>query len=123
MFVYEICYFFICYKLGLMCCVDISIKNFCELVQEVGVLLIYEVIKDLFLEQYEIFGWVGLVMVEKIFGKKIIVVLILCVGIGMFDGVFSLIFGVKVSVVGVVCNEEILEVCIYLEKLVLDIVE
>ena len=56
--------------------------------------------------------------VEKIAGKKVTVVPILRAGIGMLDGVLSLIPGAKVSVVGVARNEETLEAHTYLERLV-----
>lgn len=86
-------------------------------------LLTYEATKDLPLEQYEIPGWAGPVTVEKISGKKITVVPILRAGIGMLDGVLSLIPGAKVSAVGVARNEETLEARTYLEKLAPDIAE
>jgi uracil phosphoribosyltransferase len=60
-------------------------------------------------------------VVEKIAGKKITVVPILRAGIGMLDGVLSLIPGAKVSAVGVARNEETLEAHTYLEKLAPDI--
>ncbi|WP_028696352.1 uracil phosphoribosyltransferase [Pseudomonas cremoricolorata] len=105
------------HKLGLMRRADISTKNFRELAQEIGALLTYEATQDLALETYEIDGWCGKVPVEKIAGKKITVVPILRAGIGMLDGVLSLIPGAKVSAVGVARNEETLEAHTYLEKL------
>lgn len=121
--VHEIRHPLIRHKLGLMRRADISTKNFRELAQEVGALLTYEATKDLPLEQYEIPGWAGPVTVEKISGKKITVVPILRAGIGMLDGVLSLIPGAKVSAVGVARNEETLEARTYLEKLAPDIAE
>jgi uracil phosphoribosyltransferase len=109
------------HKLGLMRRADISTKNFRELAQEVGALLTYEATKDLPLETYNIEGWAGTVQVEKIAGKKITVVPILRAGIGMLEGVLSLIPGAKVSAVGVARNEETLEAHTYLEKLALEI--
>ncbi len=109
------------HKLGLMRRADISTKNFRELAQEVGALLTYEATQDLPLESYEIAGWCGNVTVEKIAGKKITVVPILRAGIGMLDGVLSLIPSAKVSVVGLARNEETLEAQSYLEKLVPEI--
>jgi uracil phosphoribosyltransferase len=105
------------HKLGLMRRADISTKNFRELAQEVGALLTYEATKDLPMETYDIQGWAGTVQVEKIAGKKITVVPILRAGIGMLEGVLSLIPGAKVSAVGVARNEETLEAHTYLEKL------
>ncbi len=108
------------HKLGLMRRADLSTKNFRELAQEIGTLLTYEATKDLPLESYSIEGWDGDVEVEKIAGKKITVVPILRAGIGMLDGVLSLIPGAKVSAVGVVRNEETLQAQTYLEKLAPD---
>ena len=106
------------HKLGLMRRADISTKNFRELAQEVGALLTYEATQDLPLEPYEIDGWCGKVSVEKIAGKKITVVPILRAGIGMLDGVLSLIPSARVSVVGLARNESTLQAHTYLEKLV-----
>ena len=111
------------HKLGLMRRADISTKNFRELAQEVGALLTYEATSDLTLETYEIEGWSGPVHVEKIAGKKITVVPILRAGIGMLEGVLSLIPGAKVSAVGIARNEETLQAHTYLEKLVPEINE
>ncbi len=106
------------HKIGLMRRADISTKNFRELAQEVGALLTYEATQDLPLESHPIAGWCGQVEVEKIAGKKITVVPILRAGIGMLDGVLSLIPSAKVSVVGLARNEETLQADAYLEKLV-----
>ena len=106
------------HKLGLMRRADISTKNFRELAQEVAALLTYEATKDMPVEPHTINGWCGDVSVEKLAGKKITVVPILRAGLGMLDGVLSLIPSAKVSVIGMVRNEETLEADTYLEKLV-----
>ncbi|MNF22355.1 uracil phosphoribosyltransferase [Pseudomonas linyingensis] len=119
--VHEIRHPLIRHKLGLMRRADISTKNFRELAQELGALLTYEATQDLPLEDCRIDGWCGEVAVEKIAGKKITVVPILRAGIGMLDGVLSLIPSAKVSVVGLARNEQTLEAERYLEKLVPEI--
>lgn len=106
------------HKIGLMRRADISTKHFRELAQEISALLTYEATQDMPLEHCEIAGWCGPVSVEKIAGKKITIVPILRAGIGMLDGVLSLIPSAKVSVVGLARNEETLEADTYLEKLV-----
>ena len=106
------------HKIGLMRRADISTKHFRELAQEISTLLTYEATQDLPLEPCEIAGWCGPVKVEKIAGKKITIVPILRAGIGMLDGVLTLIPSAKVSVVGLARNEETLEADTYLEKLV-----
>ncbi|WP_373331925.1 uracil phosphoribosyltransferase [Thiopseudomonas alkaliphila] len=121
--VYEIQHPLVRHKLGLMRRADISTKNFRELSQELGALLTYEATKDLPLEQHEIEGWNGPVAVERIVGKKITVVPILRAGIGMLDGVLTLIPSAKVSAVGVARNENTLEAHTYLEKLAPEINE
>lgn len=119
--VHEILHPLIRHKLGLMRRADISTKNFRELAQEIGSILTYEATRDMPLETYTIDGWCGPVQVEKILGKKITVVPILRAGIGMLDGVLSLIPGAKVSAVGIARNEETLEAHTYLERLVDDL--
>ena len=109
------------HKLGLMRRNDISTKNFRELAQEVAALLTYEATKDMPLEKQVIDGWYGKVSVERLSGKKITIVPILRAGLGMLDGVLSLIPSAKVSMIGLVRNEETLEADTYMEKLVGDL--
>ncbi|OZI29081.1 uracil phosphoribosyltransferase [Bordetella genomosp. 1] len=116
--VHEIRHPLIRHKLGIMRRADLSTKSFRELSQEVAALLTYEASKDLPLAPAQVEGWCGTVEVEKIAGKKVTVVPILRAGIGMLDGVLSLIPGAKVSVVGLARNEETLEAQTYLERLV-----
>lgn len=116
--IHEIRHPLIRHKLGLMRRADLSTKNFREMSQEIAALLTYEACKDLPLETTAIEGWCGQVDVEKLAGKKVTVVPILRAGIGMLDGVLSLIPGAKVSVVGIARNEETLQAQTYLERLV-----
>lgn len=120
MAIHEIKHPLVRHKLGLMRRADSSTKSFRELAQEVGALLTYEATKDLPLERYDIEGWCGPMEAEKIAGKKITVVPILRAGLGMLDGVLTLIPSARVSAVGVVRNEETLEAQTYLEKLAQD---
>ncbi|HEY0294608.1 MAG TPA: uracil phosphoribosyltransferase [Bordetella sp.] len=116
--VHEIRHPLIRHKLGLMRRADLSTKGFRELAGELGALLTYEASKDLPLCPAEVEGWNGTVQVEKLAGKKITVVPILRAGLGMLDGVLSLIPGAKVSAVGLARNEATLQAHTYLEKLV-----
>ncbi|AMG87795.1 uracil phosphoribosyltransferase [Bordetella parapertussis] len=116
--VHEIRHPLIRHKLGIMRRADLSTKSFRELSQEVAALLTYEATKDMPLAPASVEGWCGTVEVDKIAGKKVTVVPILRAGIGMLDGVLSLIPGAKVSVVGVARNEETLQAHTYLERLV-----
>ena len=116
--IHEIRHPLIQHKLGLMRKAELSTKNFREMSQEIASLLTYEASKDLPMEPEVIEGWCGPVNVEKIAGKKVTVVPILRAGIGMLDGVLTLIPGAKVSAVGIARNEETFEAQPYLERLV-----
>lgn len=118
MSVHEIRHPLIRHKLGLMRQASLSTKSFRELAQEIAALLTYEAAKDLPLEPSEVEGWSGPTQVERLAGKKITVVPILRAGIGMLDGVLSLIPGARVSVVGIARDEETLQAQTYLERLV-----
>ncbi len=118
MSVHEIRHPLIQHKLGLMRQSSLSTKSFRELAQEIAALLTYEAAKDLPLEPSTVEGWSGPTQVARLAGKKITVVPILRAGIGMLDGVLSLIPGARVSVVGIARNEETLQAQTYLERLV-----
>jgi len=107
--------------MGLMRRADLSTKSFRELAQEVTLLLMYEATKDLELETVTETGWAGEVAVERVAGKKVTVVPILRAGLGMLDGVLSLMPGARVSTVGIARNEETLQAHTYFERLASDL--
>jgi len=109
------------HKMGLMRRADLSTKSFRELAQEVTLLLMYEATKDLELETVTETGWAGEVAVERVAGKKVTVVPILRAGLGMLDGVLSLMPGARVSTVGIARNEETLQAHTYFERLAADL--
>jgi len=119
MSVHEVNHPLVKHKIGLMREADISTKKFRELTSEVACLLAYEATRDFQLEDRIINGWDGnRVTIQQIKGKKVTVVPILRAGIGMLDGVLSMIPNAKVSVVGMARNEETLEAHIYFERFV-----
>ncbi|SDU02984.1 uracil phosphoribosyltransferase [Pseudomonas pohangensis] len=105
------------HKLGLMRDAALSSKSFRELSGEVAALLAYAATADLPLEKQQIQGWCGPVTVERLSGKKLTLVPILRAGVGMLDGVLSLIPNARISAVGVARNEQTLQAHTYLEKL------
>ena len=111
------------HKLGLMRVHDITTKDFRDLASEVAALLTYEATKELPTEPRTIQGWAGPIEVERIKGKKITVVPILRAGLGMMNGVLSLIPSAKVSVIGLYRNEETLEPVQYYVKMTSDMEE
>jgi uracil phosphoribosyltransferase len=122
MSVYEIKHPLIQHKIGLMRAYGVSSKDFRELASEVANLLTYEATRELQVEDIEIKGWAGeSISVNQIKGKKITVVPILRAGLGMLDGVLSLVPNAKISVVGVYRDEETLQPVAYFDKVVSDI--
>ena len=105
------------HKIGLLRDAELSTKAFRELVTELGMLLAYEATADLETEPAIQRGWAGDVEVRRIAGAKITLVPVLRAGLGMLQGVLSLIPAAKVSVVGLQRNEETLQPVPYFERL------
>ena len=85
------------HKLGLLRDDGTPTHLFRQLVDEVTLLLTYEATKDLATEQVEIDTPLERTTVQRISGKKVAVCPILRAGIGMLDGVLSLISGARRS--------------------------
>ena len=81
------------HKLGLLRDVTTTTQMFRQLVNELTLLLTYEATKDLATEDVEIDTPLERTTVQRISGKKVAVCPILRAGIGMLDGVLSLISG------------------------------
>ena len=109
------------HKLGLLRDVDTPTQVFRQLVNELTLLLTYEATKDLATEEVDISTPLERTTVQRISGKKVAVCPILRAGIGMLDGVLSLISGARVGFIGLYRNEETLEPVEYYVKLPNDI--
>jgi uracil phosphoribosyltransferase len=109
------------HKLGLLRDVDTPTQVFRQLVNELTLLLTYEATKELATETIEISTPLERTIVQRISGKKVAVCPILRAGIGMLDGVLSLISGARVGFIGLYRNEETLEPVEYYVKLPNDI--
>src|SRR4029079_1509325 len=96
---------------------------FRELVDEVTLLLTYEATKGLATEEIEIETPLERTTVQRISGKKVAVCPILRAGLGMLDGVLSLISGARVGFIGLYRNEETLEPVAYYVKLPADVAQ
>lgn len=96
-------------------------KAFRELVDEIAMLMGYEVSRDLPLEDVEIETPVTTTVQKQLAGKKLAIVPILRAGIGMVDGLLSLVPAAKVGHIGMYRDEETLEPVEYLVKLPEDI--
>ena len=111
------------HKLGLLRDRDTSTADFRRLVDEITLLLTYEATKDLVTEEVEVETPLERTTVQRISGKKVAVCPILRAGVGMLDGVLSLVSGARVGFIGLYRNEETLEAIEYYVKLPQDIAQ
>jgi uracil phosphoribosyltransferase len=111
------------HKLGLLRDRTTSTADFRRLVDELTLLLTYEATKDLATEDVEIETPLERTTVPRISGKKVAVCPILRAGVGMLDGVLSLISGARVGFIGLYRDEETLQAIEYYVKLPADIAE
>ena len=79
------------HKLSILRRTDTSTKAFRELVDEIAMLMGYEVLRELPLEDVEIETPITKTVQKQIAGKKLAIVPILRAGIGMVDGLLSLV--------------------------------
>lgn len=88
------------HKLTIMRRVGTSSKDFRQLLDEISMLMGYEVTRDLPLEDIEIETPVARAVTKKIAGKKMAIVPILRAGLGMVDGLLSLVPVARVGHIG-----------------------
>ena len=99
----------ILHKLSILRDKGTSVKEFRELVSEIAMLMCYEATRDLPLEDVEIETPVAKATVKRIAGKKLAIVPILRAGLGMVDGMVSMMPNVKVGHIGLFRDPETLE--------------
>ena len=100
-----------------------GVKDFRQSVSEIAMLMCYEATRDLPLTEVEIKTPVATGTFQQLAGKKVAIVPILRAGLGMVDGVLSLIPSAKVGHIGLARNEETLEPEEYYCKMPGDIAE
>lgn len=96
-------------------------KVFREVVNEIAMLMAYEVSRDMPLEDVVIETPMGKSTQKTLSGKKVAIIPILRAGIGMVDGILELIPAAKVGHVGLYRDEETLQPHEYFVKLPEDI--
>ncbi|MDI3522803.1 MAG: uracil phosphoribosyltransferase, partial [Bacillota bacterium] len=111
------------HKLSLIRDKNTGPKEFRELLEEVAMLMAYEVTRDLPLEDTEVETPIGLAHTKVIAGKKLAVVPILRAGLGMVGGILRLIPAAKVGHIGLYRDPESLAPVEYFCKLPADIEE
>ena len=98
-------------------------KEFRDLVNEIAMLLCYEATRDLPTEEVEIETPVSVARTKVLAGRKLALVPILRAGMGMLDGMLTLIPAAKVGFIGLYRDESTLPPVEYFCKLHSDIEE
>lgn len=94
-----------------------GVKEFRELIGEIAMLMVYEVTRDLPLQEVEVETPITKAKAKVISGKTLGIVPILRAGLGMVDGILSLIPSAKVGHIGLYRDPETLEPVEYYCKL------
>lgn len=94
------------HKLSIMRDKNTSTKAFRELLNEISLLMGYEITRDLPLEEVEVETPICKAKMKKIAGKKLAVVPILRAGLGMVDGLLQLVPSARVGHIGLYRDPE-----------------
>ena len=111
------------HKLTLMRQTDCSTKDFRQLLEEISMLMAYEVTRKLPLKEIDIETPVAKCKSSIIAGKKLGIVPILRAGLGMVDGVMNIVPSAKVGHVGLYRDPETHKPVEYYCKLPSDVAE
>jgi uracil phosphoribosyltransferase len=111
------------HKLTLMRDKERSTKGFRELLNEIGMLLCYEVTRDLPIELVEIETPITAMTAPKIAGKKLVLAPILRAGVGFLDGMLTLLPSARVAHIGLYRDPETLQAIEYYFKAPSDIAD
>lgn len=102
---------------------DCGTKVFREVVNEISMLMAYEVSRDLPLEDVDIETPLVKTTLKTLAGKKVAIIPILRAGLGMVDGILELIPAAKIGHVGMYRDHDTLQPVEYFVKLPSDISE
>jgi len=102
---------------------DRSTTNFRQLLNEIGMLLAYEVTRDLPLELVEVETPLEKTMKPMIAGKKLVFAPILRAGVGFLDGMLNLVPSARVAHIGLYRDPETLTAVEYYFKAPSDVAE
>ena len=111
------------HKISLMRDKNTGAKEFRELVSETAMLMCYEATRDLPLKEVEIETPIAVAKTKIISGRKLAFIPILRAGLGMVDGVTTLVPAAKIGHIGTFRNEDTHESIKYYSKLPEDIAE
>ncbi len=99
----------IAHKIGIIRRKETGTREFRDMISEIGALITYEATKNLKLQDVEIETPICKTTVKELAGKKLAVIPILRAGLGMVEGVLTMIPSAKVGHIGLYRNEETLE--------------
>ena len=111
------------HKLSILRDENTGVKDFREVVSEIATLMCYEATRDLPLEEVEIKTPITTAKFKTIAGKKLAIVPVLRAGLGMLDGILTLIPSAKVGHIGLYRDPDTLEPVEYYCKMPNDIAE
>ena len=111
------------HKIGIIRRTETSSKEFREMIGEIAMLMCFEATRDLPLEEVTVETPVAVAKCHRLAGKKLAIVPILRAGLGMVDGMVSLIPNAKVGHIGLFRDPETHEPVKYYYKMPADIAE
>ena len=111
------------HKLAVLRNKETPVKEFRELVNEISGLMCYEATRNLPLQEVEVQTPIAVAKCKMLAGKKLAIVPILRAGLGMVDGMVSMIPNAKVGHIGLFRDPETLEPVKYYFKMPPDIQE
>ena len=111
------------HKLTIMRDKETGSKDFRQLLEEISLLMGYEITRDIPLEDIEIETPICRMTAKKVSGRKLAIVPILRAGLGMVEGLHTLVPVAKVGHIGLYRNETTHEPVVYYCKLPEDIQE
>ena len=111
------------HKLSILRDEKTSVKEFRELISEIAMLMCYEATRDLPVEEVDVKTPVAVARCRRIAGKKLAVVPILRAGLGMVDGMVSMMPNGQVGHIGLFRDPQTLEPVKYYFKMPPDIQE
>ena len=111
------------HKLSILRDENTGVKDFREVVSEIATLMCYEATRDLPPEEVEIKTPITTAKFKTIAGKKLAIVPVLRAGLGMVDGILTLIPSAKVGHIGLYRDPDTLEPVEYYCKMPNDIAE
>ena len=113
----------VAHKLTILRDKNTSVKDFREIVSEIGMLITYEATRDLPLTTKEVETPICKTVAPTLKGKKFAIVPILRAGLGLVDGVLRMVPGARVGHIGLYRDEETLEPVKYFCKMPKDVNE